>query len=228
MRKYEYSDDLVNAVKKFLEEDDWNYTFDEDMGVFDFGLRIKSKIQKIRYLIDTQEDAIILYGMCPISADCEDSEMMSRMAEFFCRVNYGLKNGCFEFDFKDGEIRFKSYIDCDEYIPSTKVIGNSIYCISRLFKRYASGITDIIFAGRSAEEAVEECEKESEAELRSIVRELLGESDDGASVDEMLARLSERLGTADEEDSSSVDAKAVDEEEIRVDLFADKKGGDEQ
>nr|WP_317343636.1 hypothetical protein [Blautia caecimuris] len=116
MRKYEYSDDLVNAVKKFLEEDDWNYTFDEDMGVFDFGLRIKSKIQKIRYLIDTQEDAIILYGMCPISADCEDSEMMSRMAEFFCRVNYGLKNGCFEFDFKDGEIRFKSYIDCDEYI----------------------------------------------------------------------------------------------------------------
>ena len=116
MRKYEYSDDLVNAVKKFLEEDDWKYTFDEDMGVFDFGLRIKSKIQKIRYLIDTQEDAIILYGMCPISADCEDSEMMSRMAEFFCRVNYGLKNGCFEFDFKDGEIRFKSYIDCDEYI----------------------------------------------------------------------------------------------------------------
>ena len=104
------------------------------------------------------------------------------------------------------------------------MIGNSIYCIYRLFKRYASGITDIIFAGRSAEEAVEECEKESEAELRSIVRELLGESDDGASVDEMLARLSERLGTADEEDSLSVDAKAVDEEEIRVDLFADKKG----
>lgn len=47
-------------------------------------------------------------------------------------------------------------------------------------------------------------------------------------MDEMLARLSERLGTADEEDGSSVDAKAVDEEEIRIDLFADKKGGDEQ
>lgn len=227
MRKYEYSNELVNAVKKFLKEDDWKYSFDENIGVFDFGLRIKSKLQKIRYLIDTQEDAIIIYGVCPIGVDCNDPEMMARMAEFFCRANYGLKNGCFEFDFRDGEVRFKSYIDCDEHIPSTKVIGNSIYCTARMFKRYAPGITDIIFAGRSAEEAVEECEKQSETELRSMVRELFGESDDGANVDEMLARLSERFGASDEEEGSSVNAEAAEEEEIRIDLFADKKGGGE-
>lgn len=47
MRKYEYSKDLVNIVKQFLVDDDWHFSFDENTGVFDFGLRVKSKIQKI-------------------------------------------------------------------------------------------------------------------------------------------------------------------------------------
>lgn len=42
MRKYEYSNDLVNVVKKFLVDDDWHFSFDENTGIFDFGLRIKS------------------------------------------------------------------------------------------------------------------------------------------------------------------------------------------
>ena len=45
MRKYEYSNELVNLVKKFLVDDEWHFSFDENTGVFDFGLRVK--IQKI-------------------------------------------------------------------------------------------------------------------------------------------------------------------------------------
>ena len=29
MRKYEYSNELVNLVKKFLVDDDWHFSFDE-------------------------------------------------------------------------------------------------------------------------------------------------------------------------------------------------------
>ena len=36
--------------------------------------------------------------------------------------NYGLKNGCFELYFRDGEIRFRSFIDCEDVMPSTEVI----------------------------------------------------------------------------------------------------------
>lgn len=152
MRKYEYSKDLVNIVKQFLVDDDWHFSFDENTGVFDFGLRVKSKIQKINYIVDVHEDEIVVYGMCPIGADHTDANMMAQMAEFLCRANYGLKNGCFELDFRDGEIRFRSFIDCEDLMPSTKVtmiseaVGEDMECtdIADMIERLAArlGITE--------------------------------------------------------------------------------------
>lgn len=137
MRKYEYSKDLVNIVKQFLVDDDWHFSFDENTGVFDFGLRVKSKIQKINYIVDVHEDEIVIYGMCPIGADHTDANMMAQMAEFLCHANYGLKNGCFE------------------------LVKNSIHCTAAMFKRYAPGIVDIIFSGSTAKETIAKCEKVS-------------------------------------------------------------------
>lgn len=171
MRKYEYSNELVNLVKKILIDDGWHFSFDENIGVFDFGLRVKSKIQKIDYIVDVHEDEIIVYGMCPIGADYTDSNVMAQIAEFLCRANYGLKNGCFEFDFRNGDIRFRSSIDCEEVMPSTEVIKNSIYCTAAMFERYAPGIIDIIFSGCIAKEAIRKCEKSYEDELCSMLME---------------------------------------------------------
>lgn len=109
--------------------------------------------------MDVGDDKIIFYGFCPIGADRDVAEMMAQRAEFICRANYGLKNGSFELDFRDGEIRYKSFVDCDEVLPSTEVVKNSIYCINIMYKLYAQGIVDIIFAGCSAKDAIAKCEK---------------------------------------------------------------------
>ena len=162
MEKITYSNEIAAIVKQILDEDDWHYSFDENLGIFDFGVRTGSRIQKIKYLVDVKKDGVVFYGFCPISADPDDAEMMARMAEFFCRVNHSLLNGSFEFDFRDGEIRYKSYVDCDGVLPSTEVIRNNIYCIFGMYKRYAPGITDIIFADCSAKDAVAKCEKSQE------------------------------------------------------------------
>lgn len=45
MKKYNYSNEIANVVKQFLTDDDWHYSFDEERGIFDFGLRVRSKIQ---------------------------------------------------------------------------------------------------------------------------------------------------------------------------------------
>mgnify|MGYP000702488914 CR=1 FL=1 len=224
MRKYEYSNELVNLVKKFLVEDDWHFSFDENTGVFDFGLRVKSKIQKINYIVDVHEDEIVVYGMCPIGADHTDSNMMAQMAEFLCRANYGLKNGCFELDFRDGEIRFRSFIDCEDLMPSTEVIKNSIHCTAAMFKRYAPGIVDIIFSGCTAKQAIAKCEKSPEDELRSMITEAVGEDMEGT---DMIERLAVRLGITeageDESEAGSDDEGSSDE--IRVNPFDGKKEG---
>lgn len=224
MRRYDYSDEIVNVVKKFLADDDWHYSFNEDTGIFKFGLRIRSKIQSISYVIDVHKDEFVTYGISPIGADREDPEMMAQMAEFICRANYGLKNGCFEFDFRDGEIRFRSFVDCENLLPSMDVVKNSVHCTAAMFKCYAPGIVDIIFGGASAKDAIAKCEKSTEDELRSALEEALdGDMSEGA-VGELLSHLGSGLGITEAEDDGHEDEDRS--EGIRLNPFAGETGSD--
>lgn len=223
MKKHNYSNEIANIVKQFLTDDGWHYFFDEECGIFDFGLRVKNKLRKIKYLIDIKEDEILIYGICPVGADSDDEKMMAQMAEFICRANFGLKNGCFELDFRDGEIRYKSFIDCDKLLPSAEAIKNSIHCIVAMYKHYADGITSIIFAGSSAKDAIAMCEKSSDEELRSILEEMGADVGDG-DLSDMVVRLAERLEIPIEDEAESDDtASSEDEAEFHLDLFK-KKG----
>ncbi len=223
MKERIYSKDIANAINTFLKEDDWHFSFDEQRGVFKFGLSLKSKLKKINYLIHVKEDEYIVYAISPIGADEDDEKMMSAMAEFVCRANYGLKNGNFELDMRDGEIRFKCFVDCEDVMPSTEVIQNCLHCPAAMFKQYGDGIIDIIFGNVSAKEAIAKCEKSPMEELRSILGDDLDES---ADMDTMLARLAERLGidtsdiVTDEDQPPTTDSVT----EVKTDLFGLKGG----
>lgn len=223
MKEKIYSKDIAHAINTYLKEDDWHFSFDEKRGVFKFGLSLKGKMKKINYIIYIKEDEYVVYAVSPLGADEEDEKMMATMAEFVCRANYGLKNGNFELDMRDGEIRFKCFADCEGIIPTTEMIRNSIHCPAAMFEQYAEGIVGIIFGNLNAKDAVEKCEKSPMDELRTI----LGDELDGdADLDTMIARLAEKLGidvggsVTDTDSLTSSDTVA----EIKTDLFSAKGG----
>lgn len=172
MKEKNYSNDIANAIKYYLKENGWHFSFDEDKGLFKFGLSIRSKIRNISYIIGVRNDAYIVYAISPVCADEDDNKMMAAMAEFVCRANYGLSHGNFELDMRDGEVRFKCFIDCKGIIPTKDMIKNSIYCPEIMFKRYGPGIVDIIFGNVTAKEAVEKCEKSAE-EFTNLLKAIL-------------------------------------------------------
>ncbi len=162
-----YSYEIAERISEFLTSDDWHFRFDEEKGVFQFGLTLhRTKIKKVEYLIRVRQDDYILYAVSPLSADENDPAMMARMAELLCRINYGLRNGNFEMDYRDGEIRYKSYVDCEEILPSSKIIRNSIYIPATSFEGYGDAIVSVMFTDVSAEDAYEESMKRS---LRSYL-----------------------------------------------------------
>lgn len=175
--KKEYSDTLADTVRQLLDKDDWNYYFDEKQGLFDFHLSLGNKVHSIHYTVVVNEDSIITYGICPIGVEPSNKKMMAWMAEFLCRANYGLKNGCFELDYWDGEIRYKSYIDCECTLPSDEVLRNSLHCVASMFQRYSEGITGIIFTGSSAEDAIAHCEHPKRGELDRMVSDIIDITD---------------------------------------------------
>lgn len=99
-------------------------------------------------------------------------------------------------------MRFKCFVDCEGITPSKDMVQNSIHCPAAMFKRYSSGIVDIIFGNATAKEAVEKCEKATEDEIRSLLSDLM-EGEGEGELGEMLAKLAERLGSPDEDDESS-------------------------
>ncbi len=163
MREHTYSVKISNLIKEFLSMDDWHYSFDDRNGTFQFGLNISAKIKNIKYLVDVDEDSFIVYAYCPIGADTDNTEMMHRMSDFVCRANYGLKNGNFELDMRDGEIRYKCYADCENTLPSIEVVRTSIYFPAVMFERYGTGIAEIIFNNSTAQAAI----AKSEGNMRS-------------------------------------------------------------
>lgn len=227
MKEKNYSMNIANAVCDFLNEDDWHFSFDERRGIFKFRLRLKGKLKKVNYIVDIKDDEYLVYAISPLGADEDDGEMMTNMAEFICRANYGLKMGNFELDFNDGEVRFKVHVLCDGVTPTAEMVKRSIYCPAMMFDRYGSGIVDIIFNGTSGKTAVEKCEKHSESDIRGLLAELLSDDEAGASEDSdmetMVARLASRFGITEEDDADSATDDA-DTIEVYTDLF-DKKGG---
>ena len=166
----EYSRDIANAIKELLVNDNWRFVFNDESGTFQFNVGIGEKLKSFHYVIKVKRDEYIVYAISPISADPKDSKMMATMAEFICRASYGSENGNFELDFRDGELRYKSFVDCGGgTIPTQKIIKNSIYFPAFMFKRYTPGFLAIIFGGASAEDAI----KRSDNELRRRIAELI-------------------------------------------------------
>jgi hypothetical protein len=149
-----YSTQIANTVRKFLTADDWNFSFDDEKGIFTFNLSVKTKMKKISYRVLINDNGYSVYAASPLGAD----DCLHEMAEFVCRANYGLRNGNFELDFRDGEVRYKCYVNCDGQMPSTEIVKDSIYVPYFMMKRYGDGIISVIFGNQTAEEAVRTCE----------------------------------------------------------------------
>lgn len=218
MKERTYSKSIANAINNFLTEDDWHFSFDDQYGLFKFGLNLKGRIKKISYIIDVKDDEYVVYAISPLGADEDDEKMMSTMAEFICRANYGLKNGNFELDMRDGEIRYKSFVDCEGITPTAEMVRNSIHCPAAMFDRYGVGIVDIIFGDSTAKDAIAKCEKSPAEELRAILGDELGGNED---MEEMIARLAARFGIDEGELRTSGEHVESDDGEagVRTDLF---------
>lgn len=154
----DYSEDIVSEIRGFLLDDDWNFDFDDEKGVFKFGVNIDGKMKHVNYFVSVHDDSYTVYAMSPVSADSDDPLSMAEVAKFVCGANYGLRNGNFELDMRDGEIRYKVYVDCDNLLPSREVVRSSIIVPAMMFERYAPGILDVIFKGTSAADAIAKCE----------------------------------------------------------------------
>lgn len=150
-----YSTQIARAIKDFLDNDDWHYSFDENDGMFKMGVNLKCKLGSTDIRVKVGDDYFTAYASIKMNAD-EGSR--AAVAEFITRANYGLRNGNFEMDFRDGELRYKSYNNCDGVVPSRAVVADSIMVPALMIDRYGDGLVAVMFGLQTPADSIEAIE----------------------------------------------------------------------
>lgn len=153
-----YSEEVFHAIRRFLDKKHLHYTASEIMGLIQLDLPTGSMIRRVDLRINVKNDSYTVRALSSVSADPKDAKNMARLAEYLTRVNYRLRNGNFEMDYRDGELAFKCYVDCHGGVPVEEAIDDSIFCPPAMFHQYGNGILQVMFSGVDPAQALEDCE----------------------------------------------------------------------
>ena len=151
---------IVEAIGDFLDDDDWKYEYQGEKNLFKMGVSLRCRLQSTRLYIDVKEDAYLVYAISPISG-VEDTT--TELMRYITRANYALINGNFELDVRDGEVRYKSYVNCDGLNElSREVIRDSVYVPCAMMNKYGDGIAAIALGYSDADTELKKAEGSGE------------------------------------------------------------------
>ncbi len=149
-----------NAVKAFLDQHEFKYRADEEEGTIRLGINIPGKIRNVKVHIDfSYEDCYIVVCFLPNNAP---EQNYSEILRFINYINFGAKFGSFELDERDGEIRYRMTVDCEDITPSNKMIEKSIYIPATMLKKYGEHMIDIIMEYKTFEDIAKHLEEQSD------------------------------------------------------------------
>jgi hypothetical protein len=104
-------------------------------------------------IIEIRSDRPVL--RCLLFLGCRvPEEKRQAAAELFTRINYGLQIGCFEMDFSDGEIRYRTGLDVSGGELAPEMVESVMSATVSTVERYHPAIMSFLWSDMEAEDAV--------------------------------------------------------------------------
>lgn len=153
-----YSVEIVDFIKRFFEEDDWKYEWNDERGFFVGGINLHCKLGAVKFFLNVKDDVVV--NTTTMEANVSEEKRLE-VAEYLTRANYGMTRGGFEMDFNDGEVRFRfaaSLADLRaDYEEATRLL---MLLPCAMFERYGDGLLTVMFGFATPEEAVKKAEED--------------------------------------------------------------------
>ena len=146
---------ILDAVGRFLEEDDWPISPIEGKTVYKTGFEGKNGQFTCYAQERAEQEQLVFYSIFPVRAP---ENKQAEVAEFITRANYGMIIGNFEEDYTDGEIRYKTSIDVEDVETLDPLIRHIIYANVLTMDKYFPGLMRVLYAGVSPVDAIDEVE----------------------------------------------------------------------
>ena len=158
MDRNEHVQAIRAAVEDFFERDNVKHEPFNERNVASAIYSVDVKFGHATVFFHAYDDKLILHMIIPLNAGEEER---AKVAEFLLRANYGLKIGCFDFDFTDGEISYRVALYCgdDEFVPPTyEQIDFSVVIGLLMIEKYGDALVKVMFGLAEPEDAVEAAE----------------------------------------------------------------------
>lgn len=140
---------IAQAICYSLGQLNVRYDYNQEKQVIILGTKVECKLKNLQYFIQINDEDFIVYALCPMNAD---EESKNEILRYLAMANYGLFNGNFEMDVRDGEIRYKCYVDCREMnsIPDI-VVARAIILPVTMFERFGDGLAALLMGFSDAD-----------------------------------------------------------------------------
>jgi hypothetical protein len=145
---------LYNAVTAALDENETRYTELENATV---GIRLAGKRGTYDVFISVHEDLEQIVCYCSLSFRAPEERRLD-LSEAITRANWGFRLGCFELDFSDGEVRFRSGIDVEGGLFGATMLHNMIMLAMGSCERYQEAFLRVIYGNVPPQVAVQEAD----------------------------------------------------------------------
>lgn len=141
----------LDAVRAHLAERGWRYSQDTDQGAL-FYQTVGGRASYPGFAAaDESAQLVWLYTQIPVRVP---EHRRAAAVELLTRANHGLAVGNFEFDYTDGEVRFKTVADTADGCFSAAAAGRLLRHSLESCDRYHDALMQVIYGGLSAAEAV--------------------------------------------------------------------------
>ena len=152
---------IVDALRDWLDSDDWHYEYDAERHLIKAGITLDCKLRNARIFIPIRGDGSYIVNIySPVSGD---PASLDELIKYVAMANYGLANGNFDIDVSDGEVRYKIYVNCKdlEKLPE-QIIKDSIYAGWCMMDRYGNGLAALAMGFSDAETEIKKAEDSDE------------------------------------------------------------------
>ncbi len=153
-----YSSPIADALRSLLAASGIQSSFEEraGYGVFSIRMKLHCRLQSALMTVIVREDSFSTMTTLPLSADLDHR---LAVAEYLTRVNYNMRNGNFELNMEDGEIRFKTYVHVGAGTVDPAAARLATMLPFLMIDRFGDGLIDVLFGLKTPREAFEAIQK---------------------------------------------------------------------
>ena len=149
------------TLGEFLRDDGWHPQRMDNQAIYRVYFSGEHGDVRCYAQIRVDLEQFLFYVIAPIKTP---APVLPAVVEYVTRANYGLRIGCFELDYADGEVRFRSSLDFEGETLTPGLIRNAIYPAVHTMDFYLPGLLAVMYGNKTPEQAIVEVEGTEDSE----------------------------------------------------------------